>query len=190
MKGYSFSLLSTVLLLCLSGCAERNQTLNMPNIPAAHHIEDADIFVESSSKSQIFQGGTDAQDLDLAMIRLGEDNQTERLVLDSYKQNSATQTPSVKAKRSGKYKISYTPSQQRITATLHGYRALSALGNSGIKQFPSSRYIKEVTLLKHPAPQSYTVSIILKEDATVNIFELQDPARIVIDVKEASHLRR
>ena len=190
MKGYSFSLLLTVLLLCLSGCAERNRTLNMPNIPAAHHIEDADIFVESSSKSQIFQGGRDAQDLDLAMIRLGEDNQTERLVLDSYKQNSATQTPSIKAKRSGRYKISYTPSKQRITATLHGYRALSALGNSGIKQFPSSRYIKEVTLLKHPAPQSYTVSIILKEDATVNIFELQDPARIVIDVKEASHLRR
>jgi len=162
----------------------------MPDIPAAHQIEDADIFVESPVKSQNFQGGTDAQNLDLAMIRLGENNETERLVLDSYKRSNATHTPSIKAKKSGRYQMSYSPSQHRITATLHGYNALSALNKNEVKRFPASRYIQEIILLSHPDPERYTFAIVLKRDAAVNIFELQDPARIVIDIKDTSHLRR
>ena len=190
MKGYRFLLISSVALLFLSSCTERHQTLNMPNIPTAHQIENADIFVETHSKSQHFQGGTDAQNLDLAMIRLGENNETERLVLDSYKQSNATHTPSIKAKKSGRYQMHYNASQHRIITTLHGYSALSALDENGVKRFPSSRYIKEIVLLANPAPERYTFAIVLKRYAAVNIFELHDPARIVIDIKEASHLRR
>ena len=160
------SVLTTTLFLFLTGCHEREV-----NTPVAHKLQ-----------TLHFQGGTKAADLDLGEIRFGQEGDTERLVLDSYRH---TLSSGAKAKASGIYQISYIPYEHRMVGKITGYHHFSALLSKGFKKFAESNYIEKIKLLAHSAPDTYTFEILFKKEVTPTIFDLQNPARIVIDLKEA-----
>lgn len=157
--------LTAMSLLYLSGCHEQEIGAPDAKAPIRH-----------------FQGGAKASDLDLGRIRFGKEGKMERLVFDSFKH---TLSSGIKAKQSGSYRITHAPSTHRLVGKLSGYRAFSALASKRSLSFKNSRFIKKITLLAHPDPESYTFEILFRQAVSVNVFSLQNPARIVIDIKEA-----
>jgi hypothetical protein len=124
---------------------------------------------------QTFSGGNIEGDLDIKNIRYSQSTQRTRLVLDTYKNNEKT-------KQSGQYTFSYYPNKKRISAVLHGYTTLSALGSKKERYYEDSSFIEKLNIEKYKDNSGYKLTIDLMHDAKVNVFELMNPARIVIDV--------
>jgi hypothetical protein len=135
-----------------------------------------------TTKSQTFTGGTVTDGLDIGTIRLGLNNGTTRLVFDSYKWNMNVKTPTKKAKSSGHYNFKYDAKNRRITAVISGYRGFSALNATKPRFFRTSNMVEKIYLETYLDDSGYKFSIQLNQDAQVNVFELKEPARIIVDI--------
>ena len=136
----------------------------------------------STSASQAFTGGTVSDGLDIGTIRLGLNNGTTRLVFDSYKWDMNVKTPTVKAENSGHYDFKYDAQNKRITAVISGYRGFSALNATKPRFFRTSNMVEKIYLETYLDDSGYKFTIQLKQNAQVNIFELKEPARIIVDI--------
>ena len=130
--------------------------------------------VKQPSK-QIFRGGEISDGLDIKTIRSSQSTMRTRIVFDIY-------TSETKATQSGNYIFTYTPSNKQISAVVTGYRKFSALTPNKIRSFPSNSIIKNIKMEKYMDDSGFKFNINLNKSASVNVFELKSPARIVVDI--------
>jgi len=140
------------------------------------------VTTKAQSKVETFAGGTITDGLDMGIIRLGKEGSTTRLVFDSFKWNSNTRTPSVRSHDSGSYTFRYNPQNRRITAIVNGYRSFSALQMGKARLFGSNEMVRKIYLEKYLDDSAYKFTIELKKNANVNVFELNGPGRIIVDI--------
>jgi len=144
-------------------------------IPEPILIEETRPLLSTTKTRQVFRGGITSSKLDIKTIRSSQNDIRTRLVFDTYASNT-------KATQSGKYLFTYIPSKKQIDAAIFGYSKFSALTTQKMRTFPQDSIIKSITIGKQLESSGYTFNISLKKNATINIFELKEPARIVVDI--------
>jgi len=129
-------------------------------------VEDVDEVVSSFSNSVV------TNSLDVIKIREGKHEGYLRLVFDIYANGKL-------AKKVGQYDAKYIRSKKDIVVILHGYQKFSA----PLPSFPHNSVIEQIYFEQYPAKQGFKFHIKLREDAKVRIFDLENPARLVFDIK-------
>jgi len=127
------------------------------------------------TEKQTFRGGKRSDGLNMKSIRTSHDKTHTRLVFDTYASNA-------KATQSGNYIFTYNPSNKQISAVVNGYRKFSALSFNKARTFPSNNIIKNIKMEKYLDDSGFKFNINLNKAASVNVFELKSPARIVVDI--------
>ena len=90
--------------------------------------------------------------------------------------------PTAKAKTSGHYTFKYNAPTKRITAVVSGYRGFSALNATKPRFFTTSDIVEKIYLETYLDDSGDKFSIQLKQNAHINIIELKEPARIIVDI--------
>ena len=136
-------------------------------------------YKEKAFEPQVFEGGYLSDGLDIAKIRQSKEGEDKlRLVFDIHKQSVKSGSLGEPSKRVGSYNFIYYPEKNLITAIVSGYRAFSA----SLPKFSSSSIVEKIYMDKYLDDSGYKFHIKLKDDAKVKVFDLQNPARIVVDI--------
>ena len=151
---------------------EDDDALIVDPVPDKAYIDDEE-DVENSVENDVFESEEPTiNGLDVHNIRVGKHNSYIRVVLDIYEDSH-------KATSVGSYNAKYYPNRDDIRVTLNGYSKFSA----SLPSFSESSIIKEIVLLDNKIKNSYRLSIKLREEAKVRIFDLKNPARLAFDIK-------
>ncbi len=162
-----------------------HQNVNTQEVKKEHIVNDIPILKENApilmtpvvidTETQTFTGGKRTDGLNIKSIRSSHTPTRTRLVFDSYNANT-------KATTSGKYTFSYDPAKRRITAVIQGYRKFSAILPNKKRTFSSNDIVKDIKMEKYIDDSGFKFNINLTRPASVNVFELKSPARIVVDI--------
>lgn len=136
------------------------------DVEGAEEVEDVAEEVSACSNSVV------KESLDVVKVREGRHEEYVRLVFDIY----ANGKPAPKV---GRYEANYIPSKRDIVVTLHGYQKFSA----PLPSFSHKSVIEQIYFDQYPANKGFKFHIKLREDAKVRIFALENPARLVFDIK-------
>lgn len=126
-------------------------------------------YKEVASEPQEFEGGHLSDGLNITKIRQSKHGNMLRLVFDSEGENNG---------RVGSYSFVYYPEKYLITAIVGGYRSFSAQ----LPSFSNDSIIEKIYMDEYLDDSGYKFHIKLREDVKVKVFDLQNPARIVVDV--------
>ena len=129
-----------------------------------------------------FSGGSPVNGLDIGMVRLGQSKTFSRLIFDSYKWEGYAQIPTTRANDSGTYIFTYEPKHKRITAILDGYQAFSALVGDHEDLYEGNDMVRTIHLDEYLDQSGFKFTIELKQEADIRVYELHNPARIIIDM--------
>ena len=126
-------------------------------------------YKETSSSLQVFEGGYLSDGLDISKIRQSQHGDMLRLVFDSKGDTTG---------KVGSYSFIYYPDKYLITAIIGGYRNFSAT----LPQFSKNSVVEKMYMDEYLDDSGYKFHIKLREDAKVKVFNLENPARIVVDI--------
>lgn len=133
-------------------------------------------------KSESFSGGTVSDGLDIGLVRLGQSSTYTRLIFDSYKWEGHAQLPIHTVNHSGTYIFTHEPKKNRITAIIDGYRAFSALVGDQSELYRGNPVVDTIRLEEYLDDSGFKFAIELKKDVKVYVYELHNPARIIVDM--------
>lgn len=119
-----------------------------------------------------FAGGTIQDGLELKEIRQGRHEGYTRLVFDVYANGKKTYSV-------GKYNVQYHVHHDNIEVVINGYRKFSAT----MPNFSQSSGIEKIYLGTYLDDSGFKFHIKLRNKAKIRVFDLKQPARLVIDVK-------
>jgi hypothetical protein len=119
-----------------------------------------------------FSGGTIQDGLEVKEIRQGRHEGYTRLVFDVYANEK--QAYSV-----GNYNVQYHVHHDNIEVVINGYRKFSAT----MPNFSQSSGIEKIYLGTYLDDSGFKFHIKLQNKAKVRVFDLKQPARLVIDIK-------
>jgi hypothetical protein len=131
------------------------------------YIEEESFDEESDERVETFYDG-----LDVRNIREGKHDDYMRLVFDIYHANE-------QAKKVGQYTAKYYESRDDIVVTLKGYNKFTA----ALPSFSVSSPVEQLYFERYHEENAYKFHIKLREHAKVRIFALENPARLVFDIK-------
>lgn len=170
-KKIAFGLFSMLLFVaCETGykgeTSSANTTKLEPNSSSEYNFE----YKETSLAPQVFEGGYLSDGLDISKIRQSQHGNMLRLVFDSKGDTTG---------KVGSYSFIYHPDKYLITAVIGGYRAFSAT----LPQFSQNSVVEKMYMDEYLDDSGYKFHIKLREDAKVKVFNLENPARIVVDIR-------
>lgn len=113
-------------------------------------------------------------------IRRAANAEFERIVIDL--EGNRNGEP-VAIQRPSYYQVSVTPDEKRVVTTLFGNPRLIMDPKKVIASFKKSPAIQGVHLYPVVTDDSWTFSFDLKGESPVEVFELNNPARIIMDIK-------
>ncbi|MFW5785237.1 MAG: hypothetical protein ACOCW1_03535 [Chitinispirillaceae bacterium] len=124
------------------------------------------------------QGGKFTDGKDLRNIRWGVNEGFERIVLDihygsSYKKGPPAEVPC-------RYKVKYEYYPFRFTVEMSGIRAV----NAEFGPLEKSTLVRETYRIPYLDDSGMKFAVSLKKPVEYEIFELHDPARIVLDIRQ------
>ena len=149
---------------------------DLPIIPIASEKQTAKPMSKPATTKKVSSGGQITDGLDMKTIRVSNNTERTRIVLDSY---TSTQN---KASVSGHYDFKYLPKEHRIILIVNGYRHFTALGKSRERHFSNNPFIQKIYLVPYADDSGFQCNIDLKKAAKVNAFDIKEPGRIVIDI--------
>jgi len=128
-----------------------------------------------------FVGGSPGSDLDIRRIRWHKHNGFERVVFDCYRYNGVLGKKSyILSKDTGVYEIGKDKKDAlEIDGEIKGYTSFLASPPS----FYKSKLIDSIEILKEDN-DAYLFTLHLKKSTPYRVFTLNNPARIVIDLKD------
>jgi hypothetical protein len=133
-------------------------------------------------KDGLFTGGDQAiQNVVIKGIRRAANTGFERIVIDL--EGYLAGEPAAIA-RAPYYQVAVSPEEKRLIVSVWGDPQLQFDAKTVIKNFKKSPWISEVELLPKVEPQFWSFVFHLKAEASVEVFELRDPVRIILDVKK------
>lgn len=140
-------------------------------------MEEDKVFLTHESEDSAgldvsFSGGKIQDGLEVKSIREGRHEDYIRLVFDVYDGSQSAYSV-------GDYKANYNAKMNDITVVLNGYRKFTA----PLPSFSHDSEIEQIYFDKYLDDSGYKFHIKLRDNATVRIFDLKDPARLVFDIK-------
>ncbi len=81
------------------------------------------------------------------------------------------------------YQVAVTPDEKRLIVTVFGAPRLNFDSGKVAAAFRKSKAFREITLLPAIEKDTWTFAFEMKNVAPVEVFELSNPVRIIIDVK-------
>lgn len=162
--------------------------LGLLSIPGARAELRPDlVHVADSKKTQMYihdgliTGGDRAiSEIAVRDIRRATNAGYERIVIDL--EGSRGGEPAA-IPRPPFYQVSVTPDEKRIVVTLWGKPRLNFDSRRVVAAFKKSALIRSVELLPKVEEDTWSFVLGLKGDSPVEVFELNDPVRIIMDVK-------
>ena len=134
------------------------------------------------TSTESFSGGSVVDGLDIGMVRLGQSTRYTRLIFDSYQWEGYAQLPIRRVQDSGTYIFTYEPKYKRITAILDGYQAFSALVGDHEDLYEGNNMVRTIHLDEYLDKSGFKFTIELKQEANIRVYEIHNPARIIIDM--------
>ena len=177
MKGYglkSIVLKNTVFGLSIMFLFVACETGYKGELPATDNnsteVNDYNFeYNETSMEPQVFEGGYLSDGLDISNIRQSQHGNMLRLVFDSKGDSNG---------KVGSYSFVYYPDKYLITTVLGGYRNFSAT----LPKFSEDSMVEKIYMDEYLDDSGYKFHIKLREDVKVKVFNLENPARIVLDI--------
>jgi hypothetical protein len=113
-------------------------------------------------------------------IRRSSSPKYERIVIDL---QGLRNGESLAIPRPPYFQVAVTPDEKRLLVSIWGRPKLGFDSANISKQFKKSLTVRELQLLPRLEDQVWTFAIQLKAGRSVEVFELTDPVRVIIDVK-------
>ncbi len=130
----------------------------------------------------IFVGGDRAVDaVVIKDIRRAKNGDLERIVLDL--EGSINGEPSAIG-RSPYYQVAVNKEEGRVVVTIWGKPRLQFEPAKVMKGFQKSALISSIEMLPKLESDSWTFVLGFKDSRSIEVFELADPVRIILDVKQ------
>jgi hypothetical protein len=148
--------------------------------PEKVHTSDAR-KTEAYIKDGLFVGGDRAiDDVVVRDIRRASNGQYERVVIDLQGTQGGD---SAAIPRPPYYHVAVNPDEKRLVFTLWGHPKLAFDSKKVVAGFKQSGIVSHVELLPRVDDDSWTFVIGLKSDKPVEVFELTNPVRVIVDIK-------
>jgi hypothetical protein len=154
---------------------------------AAAELKPDKIHVAEGKKSQFYirdglvVGGDKAIDQVVVRdIRRAANSGFERIVVDLEGLNNGE---TVGIPRPPYYQIAVSPDERRLVMTLWGRPKLAFDSKKVIAAFKKSVVVQNVVLLPTLEENTWTFAFELKKGQPVEVFELTNPTRVIIDVR-------
>lgn len=155
--------------------------------PASALLKPENVKVADSKKTQayvkdgLFTGGDRAiDDVTVSEIRRAANPAYERLVIDL--EGTYNGEPAA-VKRAPYYQVAVNPDEKRLVVTLWGSPKLGFDPRKVLGAFKRSPVVAGIELLPKLEDKMWTFTVNLKSGRPVEVFELTDPARIIVDIK-------
>jgi hypothetical protein len=136
---------------------------------------------EAYLRDGLITGGDEAiNEVSVKDIRRASNAGYERIVIDleGTKSGEAAAIP-----RPPFYQISVTPDERRIVVTIWGKPKLNFDSKKVVNAFKRSSVIQNVELMPRVEEKTWTFVFGLKGESPVEVFELSNPVRIIMDIK-------
>ncbi len=145
------------------------------------------VFTADSKKTGAFQrdgiiiGGDQAiHEVIVKDIRQAVNQGFERMVIDLETSFNGEPSP---IERPPYYQLAVTPDERRLIITLWGGPKLQFKPNKVLNAFKKSAVVEKVLLFPKLEEGSWTFALELKVDASVEVFELSHPVRVIVDIR-------
>lgn len=125
-------------------------------------------------------GDRQIQDVVIKAVRRAVNPGYERVVLDLEGNRGGD---SFKINRPPFFHVAVNPDEKRVVFTLFGHPRLGFDTQKVLAAFKKSPIVKNVELLPQVEDQSWTFVMNLKAERGVEVMELSNPVRIVLDVR-------
>jgi hypothetical protein len=159
------------------------------SIPATAAIKPERVHTAEAKKNNFYirdgliVGGDRAIDqVVIKDIRRAANPAYERVVIDLESSRNGELSP---IPRPPYYQVAVTPDEKRLVVTVFGAPRLSFDSGKVASAFRKSKSFREITLLPSVEKDTWTFAFQMKSIAPVEVFELSNPVRIIIDVKAA-----
>jgi hypothetical protein len=147
------------------------------------------VYIAENRKTQTYikdgliVGGDQAiQDVTIKDIRRAKNPLFERIVID-LEGNRSGEPAAIQ--RPPYYQISVTPDEKRMVFTVWGKPKLGLDGKKVTASFKKSEWVQGIELFPKVERDSWTFALDMKSEQAVEVFELSDPVRIIIDIRNS-----
>jgi hypothetical protein len=152
------------------------------------------VYVAENRKTQTYikdgliSGGDSAiQDVVIKDIRRAKNPLFDRIVIDL--EGNQNGEPAA-IPRPPYYQVAVTPDEHRMLVTIWGHPKLAFDAKKVSSHFKSSSTISSIEMLPKIEEDSWTFALQIKPGESVEVFELNDPVRIIIDTRGDIHAKR
>jgi hypothetical protein len=174
MKRLTILSLAFSLALCASARAE---------------LRPEKVYVAENRKTQTYIkdgliiGGDQAiQDVVVKDIRRAKNPLFERVVID-LEGNQAGEPAAIQ--RPPYYQVAVTPDEKRLVFTVFGKPKLALDAKKVTAEFKRSQWVQGIQLYPKVERDSWTFALEMKSGQAVEVFELADPVRIIVDIRNS-----
>ncbi len=150
--------------------------------PDKVHVADAKKTQAYVRDGLIVGGDAAIDDVTVRDIRRATNRDFERIVIDL--EGTLAGEPAA-IQRPPYYHVAVTPDEKRLVLTLWGRPKLAFDSGLVVRTFKKSSVIGTVELLPRLDDESWTFVLGLKEGSPVEVFELSNPVRIIVDIKSS-----
>lgn len=148
--------------------------------PEKVHVADSKKTKAYIRDGLIIGGDRAIDDVTVKDIRRAKNQGFERIVIDL----EGTQNGEAAGiQRPPYYQFAVTPDERRLVVTLWGRPKLNFNSKKVVAAFKKSTVIQNVMLLPKLEDNSWTFVFELKSDSPVEVFELSNPVRVIVDIQ-------
>lgn len=151
--------------------------------PDKVHVADSKKNLSYIRDGLITGGDKSVNEVTVKDIRRASNAGYERIVIDLEGTKSGE---TVAIPRPPYYQVAVTPDEKRIVFTVWGKPRLSFDSRKVLNAFKGSAVIESVELLPRVEDERWSFVFALRGESPVEVFELGDPVRIIMDIKSAS----
>lgn len=159
------------------------------SVNAMAALEPQKVYLAETRKSHVYvqdaliSGGDRAIDsVTVKSIRRARNRGYERVVLDL--EGTRSGEPAA-IPRAPYFQVASEPQHNRVVVTIWGDPQLRFDAPKVKRLFSRSALVRDVDLLPKLEKESWTFSLNLKQDASIEVFELKNPVRVILDLKPA-----
>lgn len=147
------------------------------------------VYVAENRKTQTYikdgliVGGDQAiQDVIVKDIRRAKNPLFERIVVD-LEGNQAGEPAAIQ--RPPYYQVAVTPDEKRLVFTVYGKPKVGLDAKKVNNEFKHSEWVQGIELFPKMERDSWTFALDMKSGQAVEVFELSDPVRVIIDIRNS-----
>lgn len=170
-------------LITLGGLAPHRSEANVVS------LKPEEIYLADTKKTRFFVqeglvvgGDHSINDVVVKQVRHARKKGYERIVIDLVGNRNGEPTA---IKRPPYYQMEVSPTMSRLVFTLWGNPKLQFDSRQIVQSFKRSDLVKTVQLFPVLDDDRWTFSLDMKRNAAVEIFELSNPVRIIVDLTRA-----